>query len=142
MTSSSDFPRLNQQNHRVTSPASLDYNCIAWAAGDIDHWWQPGIYWPIDMPASEYGLGVLQRLFESMGYETCLDEQPESGYEKVALFADDFYYTHAARQLPNGRWTSKLGSAEDIEHESSNDIAGGLYGEVKLFLRRAVGSGG
>jgi hypothetical protein len=42
-----DFPRLTNQNHRVTSPASADYNCVAWSAGDIEHWWQPGLHWPI-----------------------------------------------------------------------------------------------
>ncbi|MCG8587287.1 MAG: hypothetical protein MI757_21490 [Pirellulales bacterium] len=47
-------------------------------------------------------------------------------------------YTHAARQLPDGRWTSKLGKAEDIEHDSANDVAGGLYGEVVEFMKRPV----
>ena len=43
--------------------------------------------------------------------------------------------THAARQFPGGRWTSKLGPAEDIEHELE-ELAGPLYGEVVLILRR------
>jgi hypothetical protein len=38
MISSDDFPRLTEQNYRVTSPATPDYNCIAWSAGvDIEH---------------------------------------------------------------------------------------------------------
>ena len=42
------------------------------------------------------------------------------------------------RQLPDGRWTSKLGKAEDIEHESPDDVAGRIYGEVDEFLKRSV----
>ena len=41
--------------------------------------------------------------------------------------------THAARQLPSGKWTSKLGDADDIEH---NTLEGGMrflacYGTAK-----------
>ena len=45
-------------------------------------------------------------------------------------------YTHAARQLPNGKWTSKLGRDIDIEHDSVDDIAGSVYGEVLRLMRR------
>jgi hypothetical protein len=44
MIESSDFPRLIPLNHRETSPATAAYNCVAWAAGDTDHWWRPGVY--------------------------------------------------------------------------------------------------
>jgi len=40
MSWSDDFPRLTAQNHRITSPATQGYNCVAWAAGDVEHWWQ------------------------------------------------------------------------------------------------------
>jgi hypothetical protein len=42
MNWASDFPRLTPGNHRVTSPATPAYNCVAWAAEDTEHWWQPG----------------------------------------------------------------------------------------------------
>jgi len=35
MIVSDDFPRLTPENHRITSPADPEYNCIAWSAGDI-----------------------------------------------------------------------------------------------------------
>jgi hypothetical protein len=58
-----------------------------------------------------------------------IDDSLESQYEKVALFAKDGRVTHAARQLPSGRWTSKLGSDVDIEHELYA-IEGEVYGTV------------
>ncbi len=133
-----NFPRLTPENHRRTSPPTPDYNCIAWSAGDAEHWWQPGVYWPAEVPLGDYGVGVLIRAFQSLGYEACEDGRLEPGFEKVALYGSSSFYTHAARQLPDGRWTSKLGKAEDIEHESPDDVAGGIYGEVDEFLKRSV----
>jgi hypothetical protein len=62
----------------------------------------------------------------------------EDGYEKVALYGNTFLYSHAARQLPNGKWSSKLGRSEDIEHDTPDDVAGGLYGEVHQYMKRAT----
>jgi len=72
-----------------------------------------------------------------VGYSPCSDGSPEAGWEKVALYATDEGPTHAARQMPNGRWTSKLGPEEDIEHELQG-LSGAFYGSVVRFLRRAV----
>lgn len=58
------FPNLTADNHEITSPKTIKYNCIAWAARNTDRWWQPGVYWPIsssreDLPevieGSDYG---------------------------------------------------------------------------------------
>ena len=59
---------------------------------------------------------ALEKAFRSLGYEACPDESLEPSFEKVALYGFGFFYTHAARQLANGKWTSKFGKAEDIEH--------------------------
>jgi hypothetical protein len=42
---------------------------------------------------------------------------------------------HAARQLPDGRWTSTLGPGEDLEH-ALHDLKGMVYGSVVLVLKR------
>jgi hypothetical protein len=133
------FPRLTAINHRPTSPPSAEYNCVAWAAGDTAHWWQPGVYWPTETAPDDYGIGVLELAFRSLGYEDCgADESLEPGFEKVALYGGTAFYTHAALQTLNGKWSSKLGKAEDIEHDSPDDVAGGVYGEVVQILKRAV----
>ena len=139
MISKSDFPRLTEQNHRITSPATPDYNCIAWSVGEIEHWWQPGVYWPVASSEDDYGIGALERAFLSLGFEDCDNSGLESDCEKVALYGGSLFYTHAARQLPNGKWTSKLGRSEDIQHDAPDDVAGGLYGEVVQFMKRARG---
>lgn len=111
MRADRDFPRLTSENHRVTSPATVEYNDVAWATGDTKNWWQPGVYWPIEATVPEFGIVALERAFRSLGFEPCDD--PEPGFEKVALYGNDGFYTHAARRLPDGKWTSKLGKAEE-----------------------------
>jgi len=75
------------------------------------------------------------------GYDECTDDSLEEGVEKVALYGSGLLYTHAARQLPDGRWTSKLGKAEDIGHDTSDAVAGELYGEVVQFMKRTLMNG-
>jgi hypothetical protein len=133
------LPRLTAENHRVTSPETTDYNCIAWSAADVGHWWEPGRYWPVPVPANDYGIGVLEAAFDALGYADCkIEEGLEPGFEKVALYGLGLFYTHAARQLPTGTWTSKLGNWVDIEHDSPSDVAGGLYGEVMRMMKRPI----
>jgi hypothetical protein len=136
------FPGLARGDYQVTSPRDSDYNCIAWAAGDTRNWWWPGQdvtkeYWPPGVPR-ERTRDAFVALFASLGYSMCSDADLESGQEKIALFSDAAGRpTHAARQLRSGRWTSKLGPSEDIEH-GLHDLEGALYGSVVLIMKRSV----
>jgi hypothetical protein len=139
MIASDDFPRLTRENHRITSPADPEYNCIAWSVGDTTRWYQPGRFWPIPASADDAGLGVLEQMFLAMGYRDCgCDDSLEPGFEKVALYGYGLYYTHAARQLPSGKWTSKLGPQQDIEHDTPHDVSGPAYGEVAQVMKRPI----
>jgi hypothetical protein len=137
--SGSDFPRLTASNHQLTSPSDPDYNCIAWALGDTEHWWQPGLYWPISTPHDDFGIAVLEQALRALGFEDCgTDDRLQTEYEKVAIYGNNLFYTHAAKQTPTGKWSSKLGKAEDIQHDTPDDVAGGIYGEVVEILRRRI----
>ena len=59
----------------------------------------------------------------------------------MAVFADPTGPTHAARQLADGRWSSKLGRREDIEHvlDALAGVDGDEYGQVVQVLKRATG---
>jgi hypothetical protein len=140
MNANEDFPRLMPENYRPTSLAAIDYNCVAWAAGDTENWWQPGVFWPTQKLPDDFGISAPEDAFKTLGFEPCDDDRPELGVEKVALYGNNFLYTHAARQLPDGKWTSKLGKAEDIEHDTPDVVAGGIYGEVVEIMRRPSGT--
>ena len=72
-----------------------------------------------------------------MGYQPCDTGDLETRFEKIAIYVDQVTRepTHAARQLTNEIWTSKLGSLEDIEH-TLEGITGAEYGEIGQFLKR------
>jgi hypothetical protein len=82
MIDSLDFPRLQSGSYRITSPETIDYNCIASAAHYDDNWWQPGLYWPIPSPPDDFSLSVLERVFASLGYVECTDGSLEVGFER------------------------------------------------------------
>ena len=132
---SRDFPRLNKST-KPTSPATPVYNCIAYALGQVDRWWWPhhDAHWPLACPLEET-IPVFQAAFRVFGYEKCENDQLEIGYEKIALYAKDNKPTHAARQLSNGRWTSKCGQNVDIEHKL-RELEGKKYGKVAMYFRR------
>lgn len=98
----------------------------------------PGYYWPPKALRSE-GIEGLVSAFQEIGYEQCGGEAVEPGFEKVALYVDqDGFWTHAAKQLAGGEWTSKLGDCEDIRHRTPHAVASTLYGQVMYYMRRPV----
>jgi len=141
-----DFPNLHSGNHEEKSPADKRYNCIAWAAGRNDTWWDPAVpedsddpevdhYWPANAPR-DYKLTSLVVVYESVGFVICADGSLEDGVEKIAIYADGPEYMHAARQLEDGRWTSKMGLGVDIEHDAPEDVVCPRYGNVAIFMKR------
>ncbi len=135
------FPGPRSEGYSITSPDVETYNCIAWALGDASrHWWPfPGgrYYWPEGLRDDET-LDAFVALFASHRFEICEDGRRVSGVEKVALYIDaNGAPTHAARQVPSGRWSSKIGvDLEDIEHATPEALEGELYGRVAVFLMR------
>jgi hypothetical protein len=132
------FPNLAAEGFATTSPASRRYNCIAWAAGHDDVWWWPDrqlvCFWPDSAPRLET-LDAFVATFATVGYESCPDGNMEVGFEKIAIYQLGGLPTHAARQLPDGTWTSKLGRNIDITHPLRG-LEGSEYGQVAVYMRR------
>ncbi len=135
------FPALRRQGYIVTSPETESYNCVAWAAGDDERWWEPDPYyqhhWPLR--TRDYRVETYVQAFQTIGYEDCgSDASLEAGFEKLAVYADSSVVRHMARQLPSGRWTSKCGRLEDITHENPSSLEGSEYGKVALIMKRPM----
>lgn len=96
-------------------------------------------YWPTHVDRQETTTSFLQA-FGTMGFSLCFDGTFEPGTEKIALYGKGpvgtEVPTHASRQLDSGEWTSKLGWYEDIQHQSSTDVEGPVYGRVLCYLSR------
>ena len=73
-----------------------------------------------------------------MGFEECGDGSLGPGYQKVALYKDHGTWQHAAIQMPNGAWRSKMGRGPVIEHRSPESLSDGPYGSPTVYMRRAV----
>jgi hypothetical protein len=135
------FPGLRGSAYVVTSPPSEEYNCIAWASGDSARWWWPDLlkqrYWPEGVKREET-LDAFREAFATLGFVSCQDAGVEPGVEKVAIYASADGPQHAARQLVNGNWTSKLGELQDIQH-ALHDLEGDEYGKVAFVIRRPIG---
>ena len=82
---------LTDDNHRLTSPASNEYNCIAWSAA-IRNTGGSRVYWPIHrrtrLTTVRYPGGGLPRL----GFEVCRMELLNR-VTKVALYCRILMYT-------------------------------------------------
>jgi hypothetical protein len=120
---------------------------MAWALGLTNQWWEPfGLivpapppeyFWP-DGVANESSVEAYAHIFRERGFVDCESGDHEKGMLKIALYTRDGEVTHVARQLPNGRWTSKLGKCEDIEHTLEGLVSDGpfAYGAATHFFRR------
>jgi hypothetical protein len=136
------FANLKPEGYEIKSPQTPSYNCIAWAVGETDRWWEPSTnpayYWPQEAPCDDKVESLVQAL-GTCRFEVCEDSSHEQGFEKIAIFGDDDgAFSHAARQTPDGKWTSKVGPFQDIVHKTLEALEGPepAYGKVVLVMRR------
>ena len=133
----SAFPHITDSGYSIDSPETAEYNCIAWAAADTETFWWPDntCYWPPGTPR-EATKDAFVKAFETLGYRCCGNDLHEEGYEKIAIYVDPAGKpTHVARQLSSGRWTSKLGKKEDVEH-ALDAFKDSIYGDVHVIMKR------
>lgn len=150
------FPHAASDGYDLKSPPDDYYNCIAWAAGVTSiPWWPtssplPGVYWPHGV-TRERTLDAFVLAYGTLGYSSCgKNGSFQKGYEKIAIYVGpDGKPTHAARQLADGVWTSKLGRYRDIHHTTTvalEKVPGTPdrvtdYGTVAIYMRRKRKSG-
>ena len=139
------FPGLASTAYEITSPDDPAYNCIAWALGDVNHFWYDagvrGYYWPPGAASADALPGWIE-VFSLHGYELTGDSSFEPMYEKIAIYVDTGGEpTHVTRQKGFGLWTSKLGKGKDIEHPDLAALQGREYGKVACIMKRPCRDG-
>jgi type VI secretion system secreted protein VgrG len=138
------FPNLGEQ-YEVLAPRTPRYNCIAWSAGITNRWEWPA---PNGRKAT---VRDFDQFYARFGYRRVrtLDYRVQPGVDKVVLYGhvrrgQPIEPTHAARQAPNGTWTSKLGKAPLIRHltpDSVNGAGPNGYGRPVAVYVRVRGHG-
>jgi len=133
------FPDLKYDAFEKTSEATWQYNCIAWSVNNVGRWWWPDpmnqAFWPPNV-RREVTIEAFIEAYELLGYNVADSAGLEDGYSKVAIYVKDDEPSHAARQLPNGKWTSKLGPNVDIEHDTLDGLHGDEYGVVSVIMKK------
>lgn len=133
-----EFPNLRHVRFSIESNPTVNYNCVAWAAGETHRrWWPFNAYWPPGVPR-ELTLEGFVAAFRTLGYEPCDNDGLEGGYEKVSIYSRAGTPQHMARQMPSGTWTSKLGNEHDIYHDTLAGVESFRYGTVVQYLRRPL----
>ena len=138
-----ELPHLAADNCEIKSKATKRYNCLAWAAGEDFRWWWPDLlgkdYWPAGV-AREASIRAFLEAYGTCGFKLCFDGTLQASTEKLAIYGKDQagteIPTHAALQLENGEWTSKVGRFEDIYHKTTAAMEGPVYGRVICYLAR------
>ncbi len=135
------LPKIKNAGYKVTSPESIDYNCIAWTIerNDIWIWPNPQFFWPEHIKYDNKLYSFIE-FYQMFGYIVCDNDELEVGYEKIAIYInpDTEGATHAAKQTKSGTWTSKLGPYKDIEHNTLDSLTGRDFGIVAIIMKRKI----
>jgi hypothetical protein len=133
------WPYLLSEGYSVASIETWDYNCIAFAADVQDQWWWPDANGDAEWPPGVKREETLERFieaFETLGYKRCWFPWRQRRFERIAIYTLNGVPTHAAKQLPDGRWKSKLGPWEDIEHNTIKAVEEYIYGKAVVYMKR------
>ena len=132
------FPSLAESGYSKSSEQDPFYNCFAFAVHDTGQYWQKvpvkGYYWPLDRDDRlEDWIGALAL----NNFKPTDDPGLEAGFEKVCIYVNaSGSPEHVARQLESGKWTSKIGKLEDIQHDTLMGLEGAEYGTPTIIMRR------
>jgi hypothetical protein len=130
------FPNLKiGENSSHKSKKGDDYNCAAWAIELKEGW----IEFKDEHGNLDLRLETYISYYENLGFSQTDTIQLEEGVIKIAIYTDaKKEFTHVARQLSNGIWTSKIGDWEDIEHTTLEAVGGKSYGNPAVIMRKQL----
>lgn len=135
----STFENLHPDEYFKSSDATHKYNCTAFAGGDVTKRWEPLHHWHLRAIRSSHFRALESQYYHEKQYVRCDNGEIEDGYEKIAIYADEWDdWQHAARLREDGWWESKIGNGEDICHRTLECLEGIEYGKVVQFLKRRV----
>jgi hypothetical protein len=130
-------------NFCYSSYKKRGYNCVAYALGVENKDWDMLVFAKMfglnknDLDHSANGYAIIFR--EKFGFEICQESEKEEGFKKIALYENnEGDFKHLSLQLENGKWTSKMGVYEDINHRDLNSISGDFYGHPVMFMKKTI----
>jgi hypothetical protein len=146
-----DWPNTRYHPLVIKSPKTIKYNCAAFAVGQEDYWFECAdeslkqlylgsceFHWPENI-LQNASLNAYIELYEQHGFEklSSLNADFVGGVTKIALYGKGDDFMHASKQMPDGRWASKLGPLQDVEHDNLRVLEGPTYGMVKAIMQKS-----
>jgi hypothetical protein len=132
-----DFPALVGKDYGL-SDEDFNYNCLAFAVGDLCNWWEPprqaGRYWPPGFP-EDGTVRTVESIIELFGFTVEIDSTSLPKTDAIAIYAEGDDWTHFAK-FSNGYWSSKLGEGHDVTRVDLKDLEGHIYGKIVKILSR------
>lgn len=130
------FPLLTDYE-LIPNSESMEYNCISHTLNinnDISWPFDNNNYWPVSRDLTKESF---DKFYEFHGFEkmNLLDFSYDSKYIKVALYTNKGIPTHAAIQVDEFFWESKIGELGIIKHDLF-EIEDNVYGEVAQIYRK------
>lgn len=133
-----DYPHL-KDNYIQTSDETIEYNCISFVLDDYENiyssWGEEGLW--IDGLERTHTPGNYAEFFRIKGgFEICLNSDLEESIEKIAIFGEENEFLHVAIQIQDGKWKSKMGEFEDIQHNTLKAVSGKRCGFPLIYMAR------
>lgn len=138
------FPLLNDYE-LINNSESDNYNCISHTLGIKDKWswsydkneiyeYDYDHYWPVRCELTKESF---DDFYEYHGFEKIklLDFSYNPKYTKVVLYTNNGVPTHAAIQINEFFWESKIGMFGILRHDLF-EIENDVYGEVTQIYRK------
>lgn len=130
------FPNLTEQNFFFKSLKTDDYNCAAFVLNIEDEW----IEFKDEYGNLDVNLQTYINYYKSKGFEEIDSIEIEDNKFKIAIYyiKESLEFKHVAFQIAKGKWKSKLGDWEDIEHENLETLFGSSYGNAVVYMRKEL----
>jgi hypothetical protein len=130
------FPLLTNYD-LIPNSESDSYNCISHTIHlkeDISWPIDTRHYWPTKRELTKESFDLF---YEHHGFEklSILDFTYNENYTKVVLYTNNNIPTHAAIQIDNTYWESKIGRLGIIRHDLF-EIENDVYGEITQIYRK------
>jgi hypothetical protein len=134
-------PKLKNNKWKIinTNKNLDDFNCFSFAIDVYNEWSRANCkLWhnPNDRYAT---VKNYIEFYSTYNYKICENDSYELDYEKIAIYSNNNFVTHACKQFGD-MWRSKLGSNVIIEHKlewlSGTDSEN--YGEIAAIMKRKL----
>lgn len=132
------FPKLKGKDIDL-SPKDFNNNCLAFALGDKNNWWEPPAqygfyYWPPGF-SQDTTIETVEEIIRLHGFTVEMEPSGTPKTDSIAIYGEHGHWKHFAK-FADGVWSSKLGEGHDVDRIDHLDLEIADYGKCVKILSR------